>query len=171
MRGNVITPIIILILLTSPLLFGFIKGQVTRQVINIKEYASIGLGITFVFFAIGHIVKTHGMVEMLPPWVPLRLQLVYATGLLEFAVGIALFTTKYRELAAKLAIVIFIVFFPANIYAAFNSIGLGGHQWGPIYLLIRAPLQIILIAWAYFLCVKTHSSVTMHASANSYLEK
>ena len=63
------------------------------------------------------------------------------------------------------------MFFPANIYAAFNSIGLGGHQWGPIYLLIRAPLQIILIAWAYFLCVKTHSSVTMHASANSYLEK
>lgn len=167
MRGNVITPVIILILLISPLLFGFIKGQVTQQAINIKQYASIGLGITFVFFAIGHIVKTHGMVEMLPPWVPLRLQLVYATGLLEFAVGIALFTTKYRELAAKLAIVIFIVFFPANIYAAFNSIGLGGHQWGPIYLLIRAPLQIILIAWAYFLCVKTHRPVLIATTENN----
>ncbi|KPV95862.1 hypothetical protein AN214_02056 [Pseudoalteromonas sp. P1-9] len=162
-----ITPILILILLTSPLLFGFIKGQVTRQVINIKQYASIGLGITFIFFAIGHIVKTHGMVEMLPPWVPLRLQLVYATGVLEFAVGIALFTTKYRELAAKLAIVIFIVFFPANIYAAINSIGLGGHQWGPIYLLIRAPLQIILIAWAYFLCVKTHRPVLIATTENN----
>ncbi|WP_394225474.1 DoxX family protein [Pseudoalteromonas spongiae] len=162
-----ITPILILILLTSPLLFGFIKGQVTRQVINIKQYASIGLGITFVFFAIGHIVKTHGMVEMLPPWVPLRLQLVYATGVLEFAVGIALFTTKYRELAAKLAIVIFIVFFPANIYAALNSIGLGGHQWGPIYLLIRAPLQIILIAWAYFLCVKTHRPALIATTENN----
>lgn len=167
MRGNVITPILILILLTSPLLFGFIKGQVTRQVINIKQYASIGLGITFVFFAIGHIVKTHGMVEMLPPWVTLRLQLVYATGVLEFAVGIALFTTKYRELAAKLAIVIFIVFFPANIYAALNSIGLGGHQWGPIYLLIRAPLQIILIAWAYFLCVKTHRPALIATTENN----
>ena len=107
------------------------------------------------------------MVEMLPPWVPLRLQLVYATGLLEFAVGIALFTTKYRELAAKLAIVIFIVFFPANIYAALNSIGLGGHQWGPIYLLIRAPLQIILIAWAYFLCVKTHRPALIETTENN----
>lgn len=104
---------------------------------------------------------------MLPPWFPLRLQLVYATGLLEFAVGIALFTTKYRELAAKLAIVIFIVFFPANIYAALNSIGLGGHQWGPIYLLIRAPLQIILIAWAYFLCVKTHRPVRIATTENN----
>ena len=167
MRGNVITPILILILLTSPLLFGFIKGQVTRQAINIKQYASIGLGITFIFFAIGHIVKTHGMVEMLPPWVPLRLQLVYATGVLEFAVGIALFTTKYRELAAKLAIVILIVFFPANIYAALNSIGLGGHQWGPIYLLIRTPLQIILIAWAYFLCVKTYRPVRIATTENN----
>lgn len=165
------TPIIILILLTSPLVFGLIKGQVTQQAINIKIYASIGLGITFIFFAIGHIVKTQGMVQMLPPWVPLRLQLIYATGLLEFAVGSALFTTKYRELAAKLAIVIFIVFFPANIYAAINSIGLSGHQWGPNYLLIRAPLQIILIAWAYFLCVKTHRPLLIYASVNSHTKK
>ncbi|WP_232732352.1 hypothetical protein [Pseudoalteromonas spongiae] len=148
-------------------MFGLIKGHVTQQAINIKIYASIGLGIAFIFFAIGHIVKTHGMVEMLPSWVPLRLQLVYATGLLEFAVGIALFTAKYRELAAKLAIVIFIVFFPANIYAAINSIGLGGHQWGPIYLLIRAPLQIILIVWAYFLCVKTHRPLLIATTENN----
>jgi len=51
-------------------------------------------------------------------------------------------------------VLVFVVFFPANIYAALQGVGLGGHQWGAIYLLIRAPLQLILIAWAYFLCIK-----------------
>jgi len=97
------------------------------------------------------------MVEMLPPWVPFRLALVYLTGLLELLIGIGLFLPRYQVFAGKVAIVVFVVFFPANVYAALNGIGLGGHQWGPIYLLIRGPLQIILIAWAYFLCVKGHN--------------
>lgn len=66
---------------------------------------------------------------------------------------------RYQFIAAKLAIVIFVIFFPANIYAALNSTGLGGHQWGPVYLIIRGPLQLILIAWAYFLCIKGNIKV------------
>jgi len=97
------------------------------------------------------------MAEMLPPWVPFKIPLIYITGAIELLVGIALFITRLQLVAAKISIIIFIVFFPANIYAALNSVGLGGHQWGPIYLLIRAPLQIILILWAYFLCIKNHN--------------
>ncbi|BCO22375.1 hypothetical protein KUC14_12440 [Alteromonas sp. KC14] len=91
---------------------------------------------------------------MLPPWVPFRLLLIYLTGALELAVGLALFVPKLQNIAAKSAIAIFIIFFPANIYAALNATGLGGHQWGAIYLLIRTPLQLILIGWAYFLCLE-----------------
>jgi uncharacterized membrane protein len=124
--------------------------------LNITKYASWGLGITFLFFFIGHIVKAQAMVEMLPTWVPFRLSIIYATGLLELVIAIALFIPRYQLFTSKIAIVVFVVFFPANIYAASHSIGLGGHQWGPVYLLIRGPLQLILIAWAYFLCVKGH---------------
>lgn len=148
------TPIIILLLLASPLAMAFLYSKYTGRPLDIAKFSSIGLGIAFIFFSIGHFVKTQGMVEMLPPWVPFRLALVYLTGLLELVIGLALFIPGYRTLAAKLAIVVFIVFFPANIYAALNSIGLGGHQWGPIYLWIRAPLQLILIFWAYHLCIK-----------------
>lgn len=94
---------------------------------------------------------------MLPEWVPLRLQLIYVTGLIELAIGLALFVPKYQKSAAKLAILLLIVFFPANVYAALNEVGLGGHQWGPEYLLIRGLLQIIFIAWAYYLCVRDHN--------------
>jgi uncharacterized membrane protein len=151
-----LTPIIILTLLSSPLTIAYIYSKINNNQLNITKYASWGLGITFLFFFIGHIVKAQAMVEMLPTWVPFRLILIYATGLLELMIGIALFLPKYQRIAAKLAIVIFILFFPANIYAALNSVGLGGHQWGPVYLTIRGPLQLILVAWAYFLCIKNH---------------
>lgn len=149
-----ITPIIILCLLSSPLLVAFIFSRLTNRKLAIRKYACWGLGVAFIYFFIGHIVKTDGMVEMLPEWVPLRLQLIYATGLVELAIGGALFIPKYQRIAAKLAILVFIVFFPANVYAALNGLGLGGHQWGPEYLLIRGPLQVILIAWAYYLCLR-----------------
>ena len=149
-----VTPIIILCLLTAPLLAAFLLSKYKGIKLEVRKHACWGLGVTFVFFSIGHFIKTAGMVEMLPSWVPFRYPLIYTTGIFEFGIAVALFFSRYQTMAAQLAIVLFIAFFPANIYAAFNSIGLGGHQWGPIYLFIRAPLQLILIAWSYFLCIK-----------------
>ena len=149
-----VTPIIILLILSSPLALAFVYAKIRNVPVDINKYACWGLGLAFIFFFIGHIVKTDGMVEMLPPWAPFKVTLIYLTGAIELLVGIALFIPKLQTIAAKFGILIFVLFFPANIYAALNSVGLGGHQWGAVYLLIRAPLQIILIAWAYFLCVK-----------------
>lgn len=148
------TPIIILVLLTLPLSLAFLISTLNGSKLAVKKYALWGLGITFIFFSVGHVVRAEGMVEMLPPWAPFRLLIIYATGVLEFAVGIALFIPRLQNFAAKFAIAIFVIFFPANVYAALNATGLGGHQWGAVYLLIRTPLQLILIAWAYFLCIK-----------------
>ena len=155
-----ITPIIILFLLSSPLGLAFIISKMKGSELDVRKYALWGLGICFIFFSIGHVVKADGMVQMLPPWVPFRLSIIYLTGLLEVIIGMALFIPKLQTSAAKAAIVVFIVFFPANIYAAVNTTGLGGHQWGPIYLLIRTPLQFVLIAWAYFLCIKSHNKLS-----------
>ena len=154
------TPIIILILLASPLTAAFLFSKVRDSELDVSKYAFWGLGIAFIFFSIGHVVKTEGMAEMLPSWVPFRLSMIYLTGLLEIIIGVALFIPKFQVNAAKIAIVVLIAFFPANIYAALNSIGLGGHQWGPVYLLIRLPLQLILIAWAYFSCIKSHNKLS-----------
>lgn len=151
------TPIIVLLLLISPLVLAYIISIIKGTELNVNKYALWGLGICFIFFAIGHVVKAEGMVQMLPPWLPFRLSIIYFTGVIEVLIGIALFIPKLQVNAAKVAIVVFVVFFPANIYAALNGTGLGGHQWGPIYLLIRFPLQLILIAWAYFLCIKIYS--------------
>ncbi len=150
-----ITPIIIISILISPLAVAALLARIKGQVVDINKYACWGLSFAFVFFALGHIVQTQGMVEMLPAWVPYRLALVYFTGLLELMIAIALLHPKWQSRATTTAIAVLVMFFPANVYAALNAVGLGGHQWGPVYLWIRTPLQILLIGWAYLLCLKT----------------
>jgi uncharacterized membrane protein len=161
------TPILILVLLMSPLAVAYVISKAKGSDLDVTKYACLGLGIAFIFFSVGHFVETDGMVEMLPDWVPFRLPIIYFTGLVELAIGISLFVPRMRSKAAQFAIVVFIAFFPANIYAALNGIGLGGHQWGPIYLLIRLPLQLALIAWAYFLCIKGHNKYRQKDAAKS----
>ena len=152
------TPIIILLLLTAPLIAAFIVSKLKGTELRVGKFSCWGLGIAFIFFSLGHFVNAEGMVEMLPIWVPSRLSIIYLTGVLELFIGMALFVPKHQINAAKAAVLVLIIFFPANIYAAINGVGLGGHQWGAIYLLVRLPLQFILIAWAYYLCIKIQSS-------------
>ena len=82
---------------------------------------------------------TQAMAEMLPPFVPARVPLVYLTGLLEIGLALGLALPATRRLAGFAAIAILVLFFPANVYAAFAQVEMGGHAWDPS-ILIRAPL-------------------------------
>jgi uncharacterized membrane protein len=90
---------------------------------------------------------------MLPPWVPGRMLLVYLTEVLEFAIAVGFLVPKSRRFIGWLAALVLVLFFPANIYAAINYIPMGGHTWGPVYLLIRAPLQAIILFWVYWFTI------------------
>jgi uncharacterized membrane protein len=153
------TPLLILFILSTPMLVAWIYSRLRQQTVELQPYAFWGLGAAFLFFALGHFVQAGSMVAMLPPWLPLRELAVYLSGMLEIMIGVALFLPRYQVIAAQLAIMVLISFFPVNVYAAWNYVPMGGHQWGPVYLWIRAPLQIILIAWAYFLCIKTPATL------------
>lgn len=47
-----------------------------------------------------------------------------------------------------------LLFLPVNVYAAQNRVGMGGHTWGPGYLLIRVPLQAILASWTWWFAIR-----------------
>jgi uncharacterized membrane protein len=91
---------------------------------------------------------------MLPPWVPERVLLVYLTGVLEFAMAAGFLVRKSRRLTGWATTAVLVLFFPVNIYAALNQIPMGGHAWGPVYLLIRAPLQVIILLWVYWFTIR-----------------
>lgn len=149
------TPIIILCLLFVPLLGAWAIGGATKARLG----GTIGIALAFAFFGIGHFVQTEAMTHMLPPFVPFATPLVLATGLLELAVAAWLAIHASRRMAGLLAIGVLVAFFPVNIYAAFNYTGMGGHVLGPVYLLIRAPLQALLIWYTWFFVVRTESAL------------
>lgn len=86
---------------------------------------------------------------MLPAFIPLRVELVYLTGVLEILGAVGLLIPRFVRLAAAALVLFLPVVLPANIYAAFAMVDMGGHAAGPIYLLARVPFQFFLIWWAY----------------------
>ena len=76
-------------------------------------------------------------------------ELILASGVLEIAAGIGLLVERTARYTAGFLIVFFIAVFPANVWAAFNHIDYGGHSIGPAYLLVRGPVQALLIIWSW----------------------
>jgi uncharacterized membrane protein len=142
------TPFLMLLILTLPHLVARAVARWRRQP-ALAAPAAWGVGLLFLFTASGHFVQAAPMVQMLPPWVPAREALVHATGVLEIAIGLALFSPRWRRAAGWAATAVLVAFFPANIYAAFQHAPMGGHAWGPVYLLIRGPLQLFILGWIW----------------------
>jgi uncharacterized membrane protein len=143
------TPIFMLILMTAPYLIVRVLSAATHRDLKARDAAAIGLTALFVFTGIGHFVATESMAMMLPPWVPARVPIIYATGVLEFAIAVGFFRRASRRFTGCIAAAVLVLFLPANIYAALNHVPMGGHAWGPVYLLMRVPLQILILAWVY----------------------
>jgi uncharacterized membrane protein len=155
MIGHVTTPIVMLVLMTAPyLIVRLLSVVIGGRRFNARRAAAVGLGILFVFTGVGHFIQTGPMVQMLPPWVPGRVVLVYLTGILEFAIAVGFFVPAVRRPTGWLAVAVLILFFPANIYSAINHVAMGGHEWGPVYLLVRAPLQVIIVLWVYWFTIR-----------------
>ncbi len=156
------TPIIMLLLMMAPYLAVHVLSAITRRDFDFRGAAAIGLGVLFIFTGIGHFILTEPMAQMLPLWVPERMLLVYLTGVLEFAIAAGFFVPRSRRFTGWVAAIVLVLFFPTNIYAAINLVPMGGHAWGPVYLLIRAPLQAIILFWVYWFTVRQRKTA-LHA--------
>ena len=166
------TPIIMLVLMTVPYLLVRAFSAVARREVDARGAAAIGAGILFIFTGVGHFLQTEPMAQMLPPWVPGRTLLVYLTGILELAIAVGFLVPRARRFTGWVAAGVLVLFFPANIYAAVNHIPMGGHAWGPVYLLIRAPLQAIILFWVYWFTIRqpgaaSHAPTAVHARSRT----
>ena len=140
-------PIIILLLLTGP--WVSVRLFTPDDLARADLFGLVGLILAFTFFGIGHFAKTDQMVDMLPTRIPARKPIVLLTGLLEFGLALGLIFPATRIVTGWACIAVLVGFFPVNVYASIQRRGGGGHEWGPIYLLIRGPLQLTLIVWCF----------------------
>jgi len=122
---------------------------------NISEglRGRIGVSLVFAFTAIGHFVKTSEMIQMLPSWMPMRIPLIYVTGIFELLAATAILIPSASRHAGIALCIFLLLILPSNVYAAFQRVEFGGHGVGPVYLLVRVPLQFFLIGWIYWFAI------------------
>lgn len=113
----------------------------------------VSLAFVFAFTCLGHFIKTSEMARMLPPWFPVRIPLIYATGVFEWLGALGALIPQVSHYSGMLLCAFLVLVLPSNVYAALNRVDFGGHSAGPIYLLIRIPLQLVLIGWAYWFTI------------------
>lgn len=109
----------------------------------------ITLSLVFLNTGLAHFTNTEGMLQLLPDFLPLRTELVYASGALEILGAVTLLVPILQRFTSIGLILFLLAVFPGNIYGAFQHASIGGHELGPIYLLVRAPFQAFLIWMLY----------------------
>jgi uncharacterized membrane protein len=132
-----------------------LQATVPRIRLSQSLRGRISLAVFFVFTGMSHIFMPEALAEMLPATTPLRLEIIYATGLVQIVGAVGLLLPRLERFAAIGLILFLLGVLPANIYSAINFVEFGSHEAGPIYLLARIPFQLFLIGWAYYFGIRT----------------
>ena len=124
------------------------KEQKTSKI----KLASIYL-MSFSYIAVGinHFVNPDFFLNIMPPFLPLHLELVYLSGFFEILLGGMLLVKKLRFYAGWGLILLLIAVYPANIYLAFNEEPQKLLEISPFLASwVRLPLQFVFIGIAYW---------------------
>ena len=112
----------------------------------IKEYSVIFMSFFYIYIGILHFVDPEKFLQIMPPYLPFHLELVYLSGFFEIVLGALLIPLASRLYAAYGIILLLIAVFPANIYLAqTNGAAMNISPeiaWG------RLPFQLVFIGLA-----------------------
>lgn len=148
--------IILIVVFALSLIFNRLRHKAYKFALS----GRIAMSAMLLMTALGHFLFAKGMAMMLPDFIPLKMEAVYLTGILEIAAAIGLQLRKWRKLTGWLLIVFLILILPANIYAALNNVNIETATYdgeGIAYLWYRIPLQIFFILWVYLSSINTKS--------------
>jgi len=108
------------------------------------------LALSLLFVGSDHWINPQRYLAMMPPWIPLHLELVLFTGAAEIAGGLGLLLPKFRRAAGLTLALYFVAVFPANIHNALNGVSVEGLPQASWYYWLRLPFQPLAIWWALF---------------------
>lgn len=115
-----------------------------------KFFLAILFGVLMIIGGINHFLKPSMYFPFIPDFLP-KAAINYAAGLLELALGIGVFTSQFRHLAAQGIFLLMCIFLPLHIWDVFrNNPAIGNHTLA----LIRVPVQFLLIYWAWSISKK-----------------
>ena len=108
-------------------------------------------GIAFILVGISHFRNPQIFVEIVPPFLPFALFLVYLTGVMEIAGGIGIIYPGSRLIAGRLLVLFLLAVFPANLYMWFADVPFNGTLLTTHQHMLRAGIQVVLIIVALYL--------------------
>jgi uncharacterized membrane protein len=108
------------------------------------------LTLLFGFFGLyAHVLHPKAVVELIPPWFPFRTLSSYASGVLELAFAVLIWT-GWARITAWVIIVYLVLVLPFNIYGWTIPANTPSYVNSPYYLWLRVPMQVLFIAFAWF---------------------
>lgn len=105
-------------------------------------------GALFTLAGLNHFLDTAFYVSIMPPYLPWPVELVYASGAAEVLIGVSLFFRRIERLAAWGAIALIVAVTPVHVHMVMHPALYP--QFSEALLWARLPLQVLLIAWAYW---------------------
>lgn len=104
------------------------------------------------FFVIAgtlHFVLVPAYMRIMPPWLPWHYQLVLVSGACEIAGGLGVLWPRMRHMAGWGLLLLCMAVLPANLQMLLNYHQAGAPAWQQVLLVLRLPLQILLMAWIW----------------------
>jgi len=104
----------------------------------------------FIAAGYAHLTAPEALLAITPSWVPFAPQVIFLTGLFEFAASAALFTRRLRAYAGIALAVYAICVWPANFKHAIEAIDIPPIPSSWWYHGPRLALQPVIVWWALF---------------------
>ena len=105
------------------------------------------LALLFILGGVNHFRTPNIYKKIMPSYIPAHTSLVLATGIFEMIFGLMLITQESQQIGAIGILVLLILFIPIHVHMLINKeASLKLPRW---LLILRIPLQLLLIYWVY----------------------
>lgn len=111
------------------------------------EISKYILAFLLIMAGILHFIKPKFYMKIMPEYLPAHFLLVILSGIAEIVCGLLLLFPTTQNIGAYLTIALLVAVFPANIEMSRKY--LVKKKKGFWWTILRLPLQILLIWWAY----------------------
>ena len=112
---------------------------------TIIHLLALAYGVPFVMVGIEHFRDPQKFVDIVPPYLPFPLFLVYLTGLMEIAGGLGIIYPETRIIAGRFMVLFLLAVYPANFYMWTNDVPFNGTRLTTNGHIVRLFVQFLLI--------------------------
>jgi len=102
----------------------------------------------FTWVGVAHFTDPDFFVAIMPPYLPLHLELVYLSGVFEILGGVGILVSRTRRFAGWGLLALLVAVYPANIHMAMNPELFP--DMSPAMLYARLPFQFVFAGLVWF---------------------